>query len=319
MKILVTGAGAVLGQAIIKSLKEIKYDHKIEIISCDPNPLAVGLFWTDKKYSVPFANSLNYKNEIYKILELEKPNYLLVGTDVELDFFSKNKKIIANLFGTIVIVSKTEVIEIGDDKWKTFKFLTDHGFYAPNSCLKSDYKTFLKSNKFPLIVKPRVGARSKDVFLVKDLNELEQCLEKVKDPIVQEYLDSNEEFTAGVIYFGDDSIASIVMKRTLKDGNTFVAQPIEYSYINKYLEKITKELDALGPINYQFRLVGGKVKIFEINSRFSGTTHFRTLSNFNEVKMVLDYYSFNTKVKQPLVNSKISILRFYDEIVVNIK
>jgi len=317
MKILVTGAGAVLGQAIIKSLKQIHYEDKIEIISCDPNPLSAGLYWTDKKYLIPFANSLNYKDEIYKILDLEKPKFLFVGTDVELEFFSLEKDVIRNLFGTIVVVSNNEVIEIGDDKWKTFKFLTDHGFWAPNSCLKPDYEAFLKSNKFPLIVKPRVGARSKDVFLVKNLNELKESMNKVSSPIIQEYLDSHEEFTAGVVYFGDDSIASIVMKRTLKDGNTFVAQPIEYSYINEYLEKVTKALNVSGPVNYQFRIIEGKVKIFEINSRFSGTTHFRLLSNFNEVKMVIDHYCFNERVKQPLVNSKISILRYYDEIVIS--
>jgi carbamoyl-phosphate synthase large subunit len=61
-----------------------------------------------------------------------------------------------------------------------------------------------------------------------------------------------------------------------------------------------------------------KIKIFEINSRFSGTTYFRSLANFNEVEMVLEHFLYNKKVVQPVINSNISILRYYDEIVVNL-
>lgn len=316
MKVLVTGAGAVLGQAIIKSIKLIKSDEKIEIISCDPNPLAVGLFWSDKQYRIPLAKDINYMSEIYIILEKEKPELIFIGTDIELGLFSKHKKDIQSKFGSITIVSNENVISIGDDKWKTYSYLKENGFDTPNSSLVSGVEEFLKYNKFPLIVKPRVGARSKDVYLAKNTSELTEYIKKVENPIIQEYLDSNDEFTAGVIYFRDDSKASIVMNRTLKDGNTFTARPIEYSYVNEYLENLTKSIGSLGPINYQFRIIDGKIKIFEINSRFSGTTHFRALSNFNEVKMVIEYYMYNKKVIQPKISTDISILRYYDEIVV---
>jgi carbamoyl-phosphate synthase large subunit len=105
------------------------------------------------------------------------------------------------------------------------------------------------------------------------------------------------------------------MKRTLKDGNTFTAIPMEYSWINTYLENITKTIKPFGPINYQFKIDGKMIKIFEINARFSGTTHFRTLSNFNEVEMVINFLKFSQRVQQPKINNSIKILRYYDELV----
>jgi carbamoyl-phosphate synthase large subunit len=319
MKVLVTGAGAVLGQAIIKSLKLIEYNGKIELICCDPNSLAVGLFWADKKITVPFVVDPNYKLEIYKILESERPNFLFVGTDVELKFFSQEKHTILEKFNTRVVVSNEDVINIGDDKWNTYLFLKNNGFEFPNTSLSNDLEDFLITNRFPFIVKPRIGARSKDVYLVKNHKELTECLNKVHNPLIQEYLDSDIEYTAGVVYFKSvDSIASIVMKRTLRDGNTFVAEPLEYSFMNTYLENLTKVIGPEGPINFQFRIKNGKIKIFEINSRFSGTTHFRSLSNFNEVKMVLDFYMNGKLLKQPIIKNDIRILRFYEELVVNI-
>lgn len=314
MKILVTGAGAVLGQAIIKSLKFSNIAS--QIIAIDPNPLAVGLYWADKYYLVPMAIESNYIEEIYKILEMEKPEALLVGTDVELFIFAKYKDDIRRKFGTKVLVSDTEIIEIADDKWLTYCFLKDNGFDYPESCLPGDEDNLVESVGYPLIVKPRVGARSVGVSKVNSKYELLEAIDKVENPIIQECVGSDEdEYTAGVIVFNQKSRASIIMKRDLRDGNTFRAYAQPYSEMNRYIEKVAEKLNAYGPVNMQYRLSGGKVKIFEINGRFSGTTHFRTLSNVNEVEMCLNYILFGQEIVQPQI-SQVKILRYYDEIVI---
>ena len=69
-----------------------------------------------------------------------------------------------------------------------------------------------------------------------------------------------------------------------------------------------------GPLNLQFRVSGGKVKIFELNGRFSGTTYFRALSNVNEVEMCLNYILYNQEIVQPKIKP-VKILRYYDEII----
>ena len=114
MKVIVTGAGAVLGQAIIKSLK--KSSLKVKIIAVDPSPLAVGLYWADKHYIIPMAMDSNYIEKIYQILKKEKPDVLLVGTDVELLIFSKLKQEIEKRYKTKLLVRESRVIEIANDK-----------------------------------------------------------------------------------------------------------------------------------------------------------------------------------------------------------
>jgi carbamoyl-phosphate synthase large subunit len=316
MKILVTGAGAVLGQAIIKSIKAMKNNNLIEIIACDPNPKSVGLFWSQKSYQIPLAKEEKYLSEIYKILEVERPEFLLIGTDVELEVLSKVKSHIKKEYSCVVVVSEPKIIKIADDKWLTHKFFKENSFETPESYLSIDDFISNRSYKFPVILKPRIGARSKDVYLVKSLEELRDKFNKVDQPIIQEYLDSELEYTAGVLYFDKNLKASIVMERTLKDGNTFTARPIKYSSINQYLENLTEVLGVFGPVNYQFKIVDNKIKIFEINARFSGTTFFRALSNFNEVEMTINYLKNNLNYEQPEINVNISILRFYDELVI---
>lgn len=317
MKILVTGAGAVLGQAVIKSIKSSSL--KATIIAVDPSPLAVGLYWTDKHYLVPMANDPEYIDKIFEIIDIEKPDIILIGTDVELFIFSDYRDKIEKEYGTKVLVSPRSVIEIADDKWLTYEFLKNNGFDYPESCLPGDEKELIDKVGFPLIVKPRVGARSVGVSKVNNINELQKALSEVENPIIQECVGTeDDEYTAGVVVFDRKAKTSIVMKRDLRDGNTFRAYAEPYSDVNKYIEKVAEKLNVYGPANIQYRISEDKVKIFEINSRFSGTTYFRALSNLNEVEMCLEYLLGNKEILQPEIKH-VKILRYYDEIVIPIE
>lgn len=314
MKILVTGAGAVLGQAVIKSIKASNL--KVSIVAVDPSPLAVGLYWADKHYLVPMANDPEYINKIFEIFEIENPDAVLSGTDVELFVFSDYRNRIEKEYGTKVLVSPQNVIEIADDKWLTYLFLKENGLEYPESCLPGDEISLIEKIGFPLIVKPRVGARSVGVSKVDNIQELNEALAKVENPIIQECVGTeDDEYTAGVVVLDNQAKASIVMKRDLRDGNTFRAYAQPYSDFNRYIEKVAEKLNVYGPVNLQFRVSEGKVKIFEINGRFSGTTYFRALSNVNEVEMCLEYLLENKEISQPEIKP-VRILRYYDEIVI---
>lgn len=314
MKILVTGAGAVLGQAVIKSIKASNLEATI--VAVDPSPLAVGLYWADQHYLVPMANDPEYINKIFEIFEIEKPDAVLIGTDVELFVFSDYRDRIEKEYGTKVLVSPQNVIEIADDKWLTYLFLKNNGLEYPESCLPGDELSLIEKIGFPLIVKPRVGARSVGVSIVNNVRELNEALAKVENPIIQECVGTqDDEYTAGVVVFDNKAKASIVMKRDLRDGNTFRAYAQPYSDFNRYIEKVAEKLNVYGPVNLQFRVSEGKVKIFEINGRFSGTTYFRALSNVNEVEMCLEYLLENKAISQPKIKP-VRILRYYDEIVI---
>ena len=54
MKVLVTGAGALLGQGIIRSLMESSLSPVI--VAADANPLSAGLYWTRHRHLVPMAS-----------------------------------------------------------------------------------------------------------------------------------------------------------------------------------------------------------------------------------------------------------------------
>ena len=312
---LVTGAGALLGQGIIRSLRLSQL--KVRIVAVDPGPLSVGLYWADDAHLIPMAKDATYLDRLKELLVQEKPDVVLIGTDVELPIIAPVREELEHEFGTHIVVSNPNVIAIADDKWLTYQFLKENGFPYPASSLPGDEQTLIETVGFPLIVKPRVGARSVGVYQVHHRTELEKALETVEDPVIQECVgDYENEYTAGVIGFNGKCPASIVMRRHLRDGNTYRAFVNDYPELNTVVKRLGESLRPYGTSNFQFSLdQAGMVKVFEINARFSGTTPFRALAGFNEVEMVVRHILFGEPVTEPIVEP-MTILRYWDELAV---
>lgn len=314
MKIVVTGAGALLGQGIIRSL--LNSSLPFEVMAVDSNPLSAGLYWVPQRRLVPLAADPAYAARIEELIEETRPDAILIGTDAEVKVFAAKREEWERRYGTKIVVSSPSVVAIADDKYLTFKFFRDNGFDAPDSCLPGEEKALIDRVGFPLIVKPRIGARSIGVHLVRNRDELARAIQVVENPVIQEHVGTErDEYTAGTLTFGGKCLASIVMRRDLRDGNTYRAFVEERPEIEAIVRRMAVALGPYGPSNFQFRLDGERVKVFEINGRFSGTTPLRALAGFNEVEMVLRYLLRNEPVVQPTIEP-ITILRHWSEVVV---
>ena len=315
MKVLVTGAGAVLGQGIIRSLRASNLSPTI--IAIDPNPLSAGLYWTEHRRLVPLANDPTFVDRLVAVLERERPDAVIPGTDVELSLFAAHRRDWETRFGTHIIVSDTDVVRTADDKYLTYCFLRDRGFPVPDSCLPGGEDALVHRVGFPLIVKPRVGARSVGVVKVIDSRGLAAALADREHVVIQECVSSDDqEYTAGTLVFDGSCDASIVMRRDLRDGNTYRAYVKAYPELDIQVRRMAEALGGYGPANFQFRVdTDGNAKVFEINARFSGTTPFRMRAGFNEVEMVLRRVLLDEPIRQPEIRP-MTILRHFEETIV---
>lgn len=318
MKALVTGGGAVLGQGIIKSLRQSTLDCRIVV--ADPNPLSAGLYWSDKACRVPMADAVDYGDRMLEIMDRERPDIVFVGTDVELSYFAANRAAIEAQFDTQVVVSDPQVVGIADDKFETARFFEQAGFLPPRSARAEDHAAvgvLIEAVGFPLVVKPRVGARSIGVSVVHDHDDLRRALHGREGLVVQECVgDDGSEFTAGVLVFDGKAEASIVMRRDLRDGNTYRAYTGAYPELNELVRRFGEALCPHGPVNFQFRIDrNGQPRVFEINARFSGTTPMRAMAGFNEVEMCARKLLYGEAAWQPMPREGV-ILRFLEEMFV---
>jgi carbamoyl-phosphate synthase large subunit len=315
MRVLVTGAGALLGQGIIRSLRASALET--HIIAVDPSPVSAGLYWADEALLLPMATDPNYLARFRQIAQETRPEAILVGTDVELELFSAHRTELEKELGTTIVVSSPDVVRIANDKYWTARFFAEHRLPHPRSVLPSDVDTIVGELGYPLIVKPRVGARSVGVHLVSNREELDSAVAGLADPVIQEHLgDADHEYTAGALCFDGDVVETIVMRRDLRDGNTYRAFVDSFDDLNRQVREFAAALSPVGPANFQFRVVDGQAKVFEINARFSGTTPFRMHVGFNEVEYTLRRMVLGERPAMPPIRAS-TILRHWTETVVD--
>lgn len=283
INVLITGVGGGVGQGILKSIKLIK-DLDINIVCADMSFLASGLYGGNKVYLVPAASSHDYFEEICRICKENNIDYYFPGTDVELFACVNGAEKINEALGVKVIVSPYDVIDIADDKLKTVEFLKKNGFYYPTTYLPNEVD--LDKIEYPVIVKPRVGCRSIGVQLVHSKEEAIIAMDSVSSPIIQEYI-NGDEYTCTVAVSGETISDVLCLKRDLRSGDTFRAFPVKNEVIENYVRNIASSIGIQGSCNFQLRMDGNIPKLFEINSRFSGTTPFCSYLGFNPVEFCL--------------------------------
>lgn len=317
--ILVTGAGALLGQGILRLLQVSDFSKKI--FTADPDPRSTGHWLGDYAITIPKATDENYIEKIEEIVLQHKIDAILVGTDVELPIFSKNKTKFLKKFNCRVIISSEEVIEIANDKFLTAAFLEKNNFPYPFSVMANDKNSLVEIEKklgFPLFAKPFDGARSLGIKKIENHEELMEIYDPASNLVVQQFLSETEgEYTSGCTVVAGKCKAIVTLKRDLRDGNTYRAYVDENtSKYDEFIIPIAEKLNPDGPVNFQFRIFNGKPVIFEINGRFSGTTPLRHFFGYNEVEALLKYYLFEEDIIAPKLKKGI-VMRAWSDLFVS--
>jgi len=287
--VFVTGAGSRAGQGILRALRMARFPMRL--VTGDPDPRAAGHWLGDCAYTIPMVADPEFLPCLEAILAREAATVLLIGTDIELPLLSRARGRIEGTLGTHVVVSSPRVVDIADDKWLTARFLYEEGFPAPLSALADDaerLRRLVDAVGFPLFAKPRRGARSVGAMVVPDQAALDAVVARGGNMVIQELLpDTPGEYTAGCIVADGRCACTVVLRRDLRDGNTYRAYSEGATGFEEMLAAVAERLGADGPCNFQFRVKDGQAVIFEINARFSGTTPLRAIFGVNEVEAVV--------------------------------
>jgi len=309
VSILVTGAGGGVGQSIIKSLQDTEY----RVVAANADALGTGLHVAAKSYTVPHAHASHYVERLLEICRAEECRLLFPGLDTELAVLAASRDRF-DAQGTRVVVSRPEVVALADDKLATHDFVAEHKFPAPATFRLASNIT--EQLPLPFIIKPQTGgARSQGIHLIREHDELAYRLQTVDvaNYVAQEYIEG-DEYTCGTVNLDGRCHGVIVMKRVLRDGDTYQAFVVRDPIIEACVRAAADVLGPFGACNFQLRVREGVPFIFEINARCSGTTYCRTLAGFNEPRMIADYLVHG---REPAFEiEEITVLRYWKELVV---
>lgn len=342
INVMITGVGGGgIGEQIIKCLQLSSLSYKI--IGCDMNKTSKGLKEVDKAYIVPPASNAKYLDCILNICKENNVKVLFHGSEPEMKILSDNREIFTDA-GIYIPMNPKSVINVCMDKNKTIDFLNKNGFSVPRYWEISDIEDLKKIDIFPVVLKPSIGGGgSINTFIAQDKDELltfGAYLLKLYDIFtVQEYIgDVYNEYTVGVMSDSKgEYLNSIAVKKSILSGLSnkirvpnrtgrnelgdilAISSGISQGEIGRFPEvtipgrKMAQALGSTAALNVQCRLYNGKMYVFEINPRISGTSSLRAIVGYNEPEMLIREKILGEKIDQDFIYKEGYITRGLEE------
>ena len=320
LRVMVTGAGSGVGQGVIKALR--LSDLSLTLIGADIGPLNAGLFRTDESVLIPRFEKAGALEEIIETLRREHISVLMVGSEFDLEFLSRNKHVIEAETATFVVTSPPETIAIAADKWATTNFLKEHGLphaeaVVPHSL--EDAEQVAAAWGYPVVLKARRGTSSRHVHVVRDARAMRVVFETVPEPMVQRMIsmpsdELGQEYTCSVFTCRDGSVLGpFTARRTLRSGSSWEIEVAPFPELDPLLMEIGRVLPTLGSLNVQLMVGPAGPVPFEFNARFSGTTAVRAHYGFNEPEMVIRSYVSREEDLTPVIGRGM-VFRYLEEV-----
>ena len=315
LNILVLAVGGNVSQGILKGLQP--HRRPLRIVGADVSPLQMGLYTVDAAYVSPWAHEPDFLPWLIETCRAEGIKAILSGAEPVLLAMARSQDQIETETGAKCLCSPLDVLEIGDDKLETCRWLEDKSLPFPSYADASDdhaVEDLVANVGYPIIAKPRHGGGARGVILVENKLDLGYVCRK-ENYLLQEYVGTDsDEYTVGCFRDRNGRLApSCCIRRELLAGTTYRALLGDFPEVRAVAEDITTKLQPAGPCNIQLRMSNRGPVCFEINPRFSGTTPIRDHFGYREVWAALDHYLFGEPVELSLVTEGVA-LRYWNEL-----
>lgn len=276
----------------------------------------------------PQIYSTEYIDYLINYCKKNKITVLISLFDIDLPILAKNKQRFKDI-GVDVIVSDPEVIDICNDKWKTYQFLIQHNIKTPTTYISfSEAVTALQNKEleYPVIIKPRWGMGSIGIYKADNLEELQVLYKKVRNEIngsylkfesaadadnailIQECIESDEYGIEVINDLNREYVTTFCKhKIAMRSGETDQAITIENDKLSEVGKSLSKTLRHIAVLDSDCLEKNGDFYVLELNARFGGQYPFSHLAGANIPKQIVDWCT-GMKTNQMLTTISANVL-----------
>lgn len=230
--------------------------------------------------------------------------------DVDLPVLARSRAQFAEI-GVRVIVSDERIIDICNDKWKTYQYLKENGFHVPQTHLYlKDAVCAIEEGRlsFPLMVKPRWGMGSIAIYEADDLEELKLFYKKAVNTIQKTYLKyesagnlehcvliqekiQGQEYGLDIINDLDANYQTTICKKkyAMRSGETDCSVTVDDAALKELGERLGKKLGHIANMDCDVFWNGDTPYILELNARFGGGYPFSHAAGVNLPKAIIGW------------------------------
>lgn len=237
-------------------------------------------------------------------------NAIISLFDIDLPILAANKKNFEDI-GVKLVVSDKAVVELCNDKWKTYTFLKENGFEQPHTFISlSACIAAIETGEcqFPVFVKPRWGMGSIGIYQANNMDELVVLYAKLTREIFNTYLkyESKQDINQAILIQekikgqehgievlnnlnGEYVITFVKQKMAMRAGETDVAMVIKNEQMENIGKKLSQKLCHIGNLDVDCFLHDNKVYVLEMNCRFGGQYPFTHMAGANVPKQIVEW------------------------------
>lgn len=307
--------------SLLRSFQAAAAQLKLQphIIGTDVTNLSAALQLCDKQHLVHRVEHPDYLGQLADIVEKDRVELLVPTTDLDLRLLAQNTDLFEKL-GCRVLISRPDVIDICQDKRRTFQFLSQNAFDTPVTMASAEALA-KRDMVFPCFLKPWDGYAGRGAAKVENRRELEVFARRIPNCIAQEFIDG-VEFTCDVFVDFDMKVRCVVPRKRIeiRGGEVSKGQIVRHDAIMSQTQALVETLGA-GPGVITIQLIldpEENIKFIEINPRFGGGVPLSIKAGADFPKWILQQMA-EEKPDIEFGNFKdgLIMLRYDDEVWIN--
>lgn len=241
-------------------------DAGASTVAADTNPLAPALYHADRRVTPPRVDDPGYVAFVARTIEEHGVDLVVPLTDLDQLLLATHR---ADL-DALVLLPEPDTIELTNDKYLAHVFFEERGIDSPPTWLPDELPAEMS---FPVLVKPRRGFGSRNIYRAADRRELDFLLGYTPAQSMVQQVCAGEEFSIDV--FCDLAARCLnAIPRTMiesKGGESIKGMSIKNRELIEVGRNVAETLRIKGPANVQcFRTGEGRYEITDVNARFGG-------------------------------------------------
>ncbi len=289
---------------------------KARFLGTDKRELSPALQLCDKGILAKPTTHRGYIGQLLSIVKHYEVKLLVPTVDLDIKLLAQNESKFAAL-GCRVLVSAPDVVDVCQDKRKTYRFLLKNGFDTP---LTMSIRSALSAKKlrWPCFLKPWDGYASRGNAIVKNRKELLFYAKRIPNAICQEYI-AGSEYTCDAYVDMNMKVRCVVPRKRIevRAGEVSKGRAVKDTHIMSEAARLVETLGAgPGVITLQLFLNGeDKMKFIEINPRFGGGVPLSIKAGANFPKWILqEALGRRTNIRFDGFKDNLTMLRYDAEV-----